>query len=107
MTSAKDLEYMKRALRLAVRGRGATNPNPMVGAVIVKNDKIIGQGYHHRPGGPHAEIEALKDLKLTDSQNATLYVTLEPCSHQGKTPPCIKAIMAAGIKRVVCATEDP
>ncbi len=107
MISAKDREYMKRALRLAARGRGAVNPNPMVGAIVVKHGTIIGQGYHHRAGGPHAEIEALKNLKPTDNQKATLYVTLEPCSHQGKTPPCVEAIIVAGIARVVCAVQDP
>ena len=98
-----DESFMRRALELAARGR--TSPNPMVGAVIVRDGVIIGEGYHHKAGLPHAEREALS--QASDARGATLYVTLEPCSHYGKTPPCTDAILAAGISRVVCATRDP
>lgn len=103
----KDLEYLKLTLELALKGRGFTNPNPMVGAVLVKNEKIIGQGYHRKYKGPHAEIEAFKNTKES-VVGATLYVNLEPCSHLKKnTPPCVEAIIASGVKRVVCSTADP
>lgn len=98
--------FMDEALKLGAKGLGWTNPNPMVGAVIVKNGKIIGRGYHKRAGGPHAEIGALAAARAGTS-GATLYVTLEPCSHFGKTPPCVDAIIKAGIKRVVCSSVDP
>lgn len=98
--------FMQKALNLAKKGLGWTNPNPMVGAVIVKNGKIIGKGYHHRYGLGHGEVEALDSLN-EDCEGATLYVNLEPCSHFGKTPPCSDAIIKSGIKKVVCATEDP
>ncbi|SKA78437.1 diaminohydroxyphosphoribosylaminopyrimidine deaminase [Caloramator quimbayensis] len=98
--------YMKRALELAKLGEGYTNPNPLVGAVIVKDGKIIGEGYHERYGGPHAEINAFKNAK-DDVKGSTLYVTLEPCSHYGKTPPCADAIIEKKIKRVVAAMKDP
>jgi diaminohydroxyphosphoribosylaminopyrimidine deaminase / 5-amino-6-(5-phosphoribosylamino)uracil reductase len=100
---------MRLALRLARRGYGKTSPNPMVGAVLVKGNRIIGQGWHRRAGGPHAEIEALQDAQQARHQTkgATLYVTLEPCSTHGRTPPCTEAIIAAGIKRVVAAGTDP
>lgn len=97
---------MKRALQLAKLGLGHTNPNPLVGAVIVKNGKIIGEGYHEYYGGPHAEINALKSAK-EDVKGAQLYVTLEPCCHYGKTPPCVDAIVKSGIKDVFIAMEDP
>ncbi len=101
--------YLRLALRLAEKGRGRTSPNPMVGAVLVKRGKIIGQGWHHRAGEPHAEIEALRDAakRRNDPAGATLYVTLEPCSTHGRTPPCTEAIVAAGIKRVVAGATDP
>src|SRR5207302_4638659 len=104
-----DAQFMRRALRLARRGYGATSPNPMVGAVLVKKGKIIGQGWHRRAGGPHAEIEALGDAerKGHSPSGATLYVTLEPCSTHGRTPPCTDAIVAAGIRRVVVGATDP
>jgi diaminohydroxyphosphoribosylaminopyrimidine deaminase/5-amino-6-(5-phosphoribosylamino)uracil reductase len=101
-----DLYFLERALRLARRGFGRTSPNPMVGAVLVRNGKIIGQGWHHRAGGPHAEIEALRAAK-EKLAGATLYVTLEPCCSHGRTPPCTDAIIAAGLKRVVAAALDP
>lgn len=105
--SSTDIKFLKEALRLAKKGVGWVNPNPMVGAVIVKNGKIISKGYHKKFGGPHAEIEAFNASKL-DIKGATLYVSLEPCCHLNKkTPPCTEAIIKAGIKKVVCATLDP
>lgn len=100
---------MRLALQLARRGDGQTSPNPIVGAVLVKHGKIIGQGWHHRAGGPHAEIEALNDARRrgNDPKGSTLYVTLEPCSTHGRTPPCTDAIVTAGIRRVVVAATDP
>jgi diaminohydroxyphosphoribosylaminopyrimidine deaminase / 5-amino-6-(5-phosphoribosylamino)uracil reductase len=102
-------DFMRVALRLARRGYGTTSPNPMVGAVLVKGGKIIGQGWHRRAGGPHAEIEALRDAQGRghNPRGATLYVTLEPCSTHGRTPPCTDAIITAGIKRVVIGAVDP
>jgi diaminohydroxyphosphoribosylaminopyrimidine deaminase/5-amino-6-(5-phosphoribosylamino)uracil reductase len=104
-----DHDYLHLALRLARRGYGLTSPNPMVGAVLVKSGKIIGRGWHRRAGLPHAEIEALQDAQKRGHKprGATLYVTLEPCSTHGRTPPCTGAIITAGIKRVVVGTEDP
>ncbi|MGI5891647.1 MAG: bifunctional diaminohydroxyphosphoribosylaminopyrimidine deaminase/5-amino-6-(5-phosphoribosylamino)uracil reductase RibD [Bacillota bacterium] len=102
----KSLYYMKAALNLAKKGAGKTSPNPMVGALVVKDDTIIGYGWHMKAGGPHAEIFALDQAK-ENAKDATLYVTLEPCSHQGKTPPCTEAIINAGIKEVVIAMIDP
>lgn len=101
-----DEKYMKLALELAALGEGDVNPNPMVGAVVVKANKIIGKGYHKKYGGPHAEVFALEDAGK-ESKGATIYVTLEPCSHYGKTPPCAKKIIEMGIKRCVIATLDP
>src|SRR5260221_5703381 len=100
---------MRLALRRARHGRGATSPNPMVGAVLVKRGKSVGRGWHRRAGGPHAEIEAFRDAlgRGNDPKGSTLYVTLEPCSTHGRTPPCTDAIKAAGIKRVVVAATDP
>src|SRR5664279_4036628 len=101
--------YMRLALRLARRGDGTTSPNPMVGAVVVRGDRIIGRGWHHRAGEPHAEIEALRDAQQRghNVKGATLYVTLEPCCTHGRTPPCTEAILAAEIKRVVAGMIDP
>jgi diaminohydroxyphosphoribosylaminopyrimidine deaminase/5-amino-6-(5-phosphoribosylamino)uracil reductase len=109
MSAVRDPKYLRQALRLAGRGYGQTSPNPMVGAVLVKAGKVIGQGWHHRAGEPHAEIEALRDAERRGNspKGATLYVTLEPCCTQGRTPPCTDAIKAAGIKRVVAAATDP
>jgi len=98
--------YMQLALDLAKQGQGKTSPNPMVGAVIVKNSHIIGKGYHKKFGGPHAEINALKQAGAR-AKDATMYVTLEPCRFFGKTPPCTDAIIKSGIKKVVAATRDP
>lgn len=97
---------MKRALELAKKGKGYVNPNPLVGAVIVKNNKIIGEGYHHIYGGDHAEVDAFKN-STEDVTGADMYVTLEPCSHYGKTPPCAKTIVEKGIKKVFIALKDP
>ncbi|MGM0502839.1 MAG: bifunctional diaminohydroxyphosphoribosylaminopyrimidine deaminase/5-amino-6-(5-phosphoribosylamino)uracil reductase RibD, partial [Bacillota bacterium] len=101
-----DKDYMKRALELASQAKGDTSPNPLVGAVIVKDGKIIGQGYHHYAGGNHAEINALNQAG-EKAEGATLYVNLEPCTHFGKTPPCSDAIVESGLARVVIAMEDP
>lgn len=101
-----DEDFMQRALELAERGRETTGENPMVGAVLVKDGKIIGEGYHKKAGGPHAEIKALKYVGL-NAKGATLYVNLEPCNHYGKTPPCTDALIKAGVARVVAAIEDP
>lgn len=101
-----DFEYMQRALALAQNGRGCTAPNPLVGAVIVNNGRIAGEGWHRAYGGPHAEVEAIAAAK-GHTQGATMYVTLEPCSHYGKTPPCTEAVIKAGISRVVVALPEP
>lgn len=100
------IDYMKRAIELAIYGTGQTAPNPLVGAVIVKNNQIIGEGWHEKFGGPHAEINAFRSLKES-AEGATLYVTLEPCSHYGKTPPCVEAIIEHKIGKVVIAMIDP
>jgi diaminohydroxyphosphoribosylaminopyrimidine deaminase / 5-amino-6-(5-phosphoribosylamino)uracil reductase len=103
---ARDAEYMRRALALALQGWGQTAPNPMVGAVVVRDGAIVGEGFHARYGEPHAEIVALKAAGER-ARGATLYVTLEPCNHFGKTPPCTEAILQARVKRVVIASADP
>jgi diaminohydroxyphosphoribosylaminopyrimidine deaminase/5-amino-6-(5-phosphoribosylamino)uracil reductase len=107
--SGSAVAHMRLALRLARRGYGLTSPNPMVGAVLVEGGKVIGRGWHHRTGEPHAEIEALKDAaaRRVSVRGATLYVTLEPCCTHGRTPPCTEAIISAGIKRVVAGATDP
>lgn len=109
MTPMSDEQLMRHALRLAKRALGRTSPNPMVGALLVKNGKIIAQGWHHRAGEPHAEIEALNDARRRNvsPRGATLFVTLEPCCTHGRTPPCTDAIRAAGIRRVVVGATDP
>jgi diaminohydroxyphosphoribosylaminopyrimidine deaminase/5-amino-6-(5-phosphoribosylamino)uracil reductase len=108
-TAEKDFQFMRLALRLARRGYGATSPNPLVGAVLVKGGKIIGCGWHRRAGLPHAEIEALRDAQRRGHSlhGAVLYVTLEPCCTHGRTPPCTDAIVAAGIKTVIIGATDP
>src|SRR5438094_5754489 len=104
--ASHDEPWMRRALELAEKGRGAVEPNPLVGAVVVRNDTVAGEGWHQRYGGPHAEVHALAAAGEAARQ-ATLYVTLEPCCHHGKTPPCTDAILRAGINRVVAAMTDP
>lgn len=104
--NASDVRHLERAIELAERARGHTSPNPLVGAVLVKQGKVIGEGFHARAGEPHAEVNALADA-ADDTAGATLYITLEPCSHHGRTPPCTDAIVAAGITRVVVASDDP
>ena len=101
-----DVAYMRQAVALARRGTGWTAPNPLVGAVVVKDGKVIGRGYHARCGGLHAERAALADC-TGSPRGATMYVTLEPCCHQGRQPPCTDAILAAGIARVVVGSDDP
>ncbi|HXI84761.1 MAG TPA: bifunctional diaminohydroxyphosphoribosylaminopyrimidine deaminase/5-amino-6-(5-phosphoribosylamino)uracil reductase RibD [Verrucomicrobiae bacterium] len=100
----QDEQFMQRALALARRGLGKTSPNPAVGALLVHNGRVISEGWHKSAGGPHAEVLALRNVK---ARGATLYVTMEPCSTWGKTPPCTDAIIAAGVKRVVVAALDP
>jgi diaminohydroxyphosphoribosylaminopyrimidine deaminase/5-amino-6-(5-phosphoribosylamino)uracil reductase len=109
MRMMTDAQFMRLALQIARRGFGATSPNPMVGAVLVKGGKIIGRGWHRRAGLPHAEIEALRDAQQRghNPRGATLYVTLEPCCTHGRTPPCTHAIIAAGIGTVVIGATDP
>jgi diaminohydroxyphosphoribosylaminopyrimidine deaminase/5-amino-6-(5-phosphoribosylamino)uracil reductase len=104
-----DTGIMQLALKLARRGLGNVEPNPMVGCVIVKDGAVIGRGFHERFGGPHAEVNALADCtaKGRDAKGARLFVTLEPCSHRGKTPPCSQAVIDAGVAKVVIAAEDP
>lgn len=102
-----DKIFLKQALNLAKKGLGSTLPNPMVGALIVKNGKIISRGFHKKVGLPHAEIEALKKIKKHQAIGSTLYVNLEPCIHYGKTLPCTQAIIKSGLSRVVCSTIDP
>ena len=108
-SAAVEQRLMRVALGLARRGYGMTSPNPMVGAVLVKRGQIIGRGWHHRAGEPHAEIEAIRDAERRghDLKGATLYVTLEPCSSHGRTPPCTDAIKAAKIWRLVLGATDP
>lgn len=105
-TSGDDHRYMARALRLAEQCLFTTDPNPRVGCVLVRDGRIVGEGCHRRVGGPHAEVEALRAAN-GQTQGATAYVTLEPCCHHGKTPPCTEALIAAGVVRVVAAMEDP
>jgi diaminohydroxyphosphoribosylaminopyrimidine deaminase/5-amino-6-(5-phosphoribosylamino)uracil reductase len=105
-SAVKDQFYMQMALDLAARGTGYTSPNPLVGAVVVRGPKVVGRGYHKRFGDAHAEVNAL-DEAGEKARGATLYVTLEPCNHAGKTPPCTQKILSAGIRRVVMAMRDP
>ncbi len=103
---AEDIKFMKLALSLAARGRGLTHPNPMVGAVVVKDGRVVGKGYHRGPFTPHAEAVALAEAG-PDAEGSTLYVTLEPCNHRGRTPPCTESILKAGVRKVVIASPDP
>ncbi len=104
--SSVDILYMTRAIKLAQKGVGRTHPNPRVGAVVVNHDKIVGEGWHHKAGEAHAEVNALKDAG-EQAVGATIYVTLEPCAGHGRTPPCTESILKAGITRVVFASADP
>ena len=106
MRRIDDAHYMRLALRLGRRGLGRTSPNPPVGAVVVAGQTVVGRGYHHKAGMPHGEVEALRDAGA-QARAATLYVTLEPCAHHGRTPPCTDAVIAAGVRRVVIGTGDP
>src|SRR6476620_878957 len=98
--------WMRRALELAARGRGAVEPNPMVGAVVVRDGVVVGEGWHQKYGGPHAEVFALNAAGEA-ARGAALYVSLEPCCHHGKTPPCTDAVIRSGVRRVVAAMADP
>ncbi len=106
MFSAADHEFMARALRLAESGLYSATPNPRVGCVLVRDGAVVGEGWHEKAGGPHAEVHALQSAGDL-ARGATAYVTLEPCSHHGRTPPCCEALLAAGIGRVVAAMQDP
>ena len=107
MTSRElDLQYLREALDLAARGRFGVSPNPMVGAVIVKDGEVVGRGWHQRPGQGHAEVEAFRDAG-EKARGATMYITLEPCNHHGRTPPCSEAVIEAGIRRLVACHRDP
>ena len=105
----QDPVHLRRALELAEQGRGRVSPNPLVGAALVRGDEVIGEGFHAELGGPHAERAAIEDCRRRgeDPRGATLYVTLEPCAHHGRQPPCSDAILEAGIARVVYASDDP
>lgn len=107
--SVTDIEFLNRALALAEGGRGRVSPNPLVGAVVVRDGEVIGEGFHAELGGLHAERAALEDCRSRgeDPAGATMYVTLEPCAHQGRQPPCVEAVLEAGISRVVIASDDP
>src|SRR5450631_3315104 len=104
--TSRDRAHMARALELAARGLYTTDPNPRVGCVVVNAAGVLGEGWHVRAGEPHAEVLALRAAG-PQTRGATLYVTLEPCSHTGRTPPCADAVIAAGIARVVCSSRDP
>lgn len=106
MQKNKDSQYILKCLQLAERGRGTVEPNPMVGAVIVAGGRIVGKGWHRQFGGPHAEVEAIADAGAL-ARGATMYVSLEPCNHYGKTPPCTQAVIDAGIRKVVIGMPDP
>jgi diaminohydroxyphosphoribosylaminopyrimidine deaminase / 5-amino-6-(5-phosphoribosylamino)uracil reductase len=102
-----DRVHLERAIELAQRGTGAVKPNPVVGAVVARDDEVLGEGWHERFGAAHAEVNAIEACGLADLGKATLYVSLEPCCHEGKTPPCTEAIMQSGIRRVVVGSDDP
>ena len=101
-----DVDYMRRALELAARGNGLTHPNPMVGAVAVRDGEVVGEGFHPGPGQPHAEVFALENVP-DGTPDVTVYVTLEPCAFFGRTPPCCELLVQKGVARVVSAMEDP
>ncbi len=105
--TATDLPHLERAVALAGRGTGSVKPNPVVGAVVARDGEILGEGWHQEYGGAHAEVNAIEACGLADLAGATLYVSLEPCCHEGKTPPCTDAIIQSGIRRVVVASDDP
>src|ERR1700744_6386107 len=109
MTSCTDtdLQHLSRSVELARRGLGSVKPNPVVGAVVARDGGGLGEGWHQQYGGAHAEVNAMEACGLADLDGATLYVSLEPCCHEGKTPPCTDAILQAGIRRVVVASDDP
>ncbi|WP_249020680.1 bifunctional diaminohydroxyphosphoribosylaminopyrimidine deaminase/5-amino-6-(5-phosphoribosylamino)uracil reductase RibD [Conexibacter sp. S30A1] len=107
MRSEADLRHLRRAVELAALGGAAVSPNPRVGAVLVAGGEVVGEGYHRALGEPHAEVEAIRSAGRRSLVGATLYVSLEPCCHHGRTPPCTDAILAAGIRRVVVASDDP
>jgi len=102
-----DHAHLARAIELATRGLGRVHPNPIVGAVVVREDEVVGEGWHDEFGGPHAEVAAIRACGDADLRGATIYVSMEPCCHHGKTPPCTEAILEAGLKRVVVASDDP
>ncbi len=102
----KDEQYMRMALSIARKGLGTASPNPMVGAILVKGGKVVGKGYHKKAGGPHAELAAIADAK-EEAKGSTLYINLEPCVHFGKTPPCVDAVVEAGIKKIIVSMLDP
>src|SRR5262245_27595972 len=106
LRAADERRFMLRALRLAERGRGRTHPNPIVGAVVVRGGRIVGEGWHRRAGSDHAEIVALRAAG-DRARGATMVVTLEPCAHTGRTPPCVDALLRAGIRRCVVGLKDP
>ncbi|MGO9489276.1 MAG: bifunctional diaminohydroxyphosphoribosylaminopyrimidine deaminase/5-amino-6-(5-phosphoribosylamino)uracil reductase RibD [Solirubrobacteraceae bacterium] len=109
MTACTDTDriHLERTIELASRGRRAVRPNPVVGAIVARDGEVLGEGWHQRYGGAHAEVNAIEACGLADLEGATLYVSLEPCCHEGKTPPCTDAILQAGIRRVVIASDDP
>src|SRR3989475_469346 len=102
-----DKLHLARAIELAPRGAGAVRPNPVVGAVVARDGQVLGEGWHEEYGAAHAEVNAIEACGLADLSGATLYVSLEPCCHEGKTPPCTDAILQAGLRRVVVASDDP
>jgi diaminohydroxyphosphoribosylaminopyrimidine deaminase/5-amino-6-(5-phosphoribosylamino)uracil reductase len=107
ITTETDRMHLARAIELAEHGAGEVKPNPQVGAVLARNGEVLGEGWHERYGGPHAEVNAIEACGTADLSGATLYVSLEPCCHEGKTPPCTDAILQAGIERVVVGSDDP
>src|ERR1700744_3413720 len=102
-----DRRHLARAIEIAEQGRGWVSPNPLVGAVIASPDEVLGEGFHRKIGGPHAEVEAIAAAGDRSLDGATMYLSLEPCAHEGRTPPCTDAISRAGIRRIVVASDDP